>query len=143
MSVAVFSYRPSSEASARISTKNDVISPPFGPAALKYFMTMAFCAGETPAWSRMYSTTASPFPSNRFLTLSVLVPLPEGTSPNPTYTTRFSHTPMVGVAAPRTLLANSSCVMPSAADLSTLSNRLVMTKEAYCWLCASPALVVA
>ena len=78
-----------------------------------------------------------------FPILSGLDPLPVGTLPNPMYTTRFSHTPMVGVAAPRTLLANSSCVMPSAADLSTLSNRLVMTKEAYCWLCASPALVVA
>ena len=42
------------------------------------------------------------------------------------YTTRFSHTPMVGTAAMRTLLANSSCVMPSAADLSVSANRSVM-----------------
>ena len=61
-----------------------------------------------------------------FPILSGLDPLPVGTLPNPMYTTRFSHTPMVGTAAMRTLLANSSCVMPSAADLSVSANRSVM-----------------
>ena len=78
-----------------------------------------------------------------FPILSGLDPLPVGTLPNPMYTTRFSHTPMVGTAAMRTLLANSSCVMPSAADLSVSANRSVMGKAAYCSVCASPASVVA
>ena len=58
--------------------------------------------------------------------LSALEPSPVGTLPYPMYTTRFSHTPMVGVEAKRTSLANCSCVMPSDDPLSTRANRSVM-----------------
>ena len=143
VNVAVLSYWPVSDASVRSSMMNDVKSPLFGPDALKYFMMMAFCAGVTPFWSRSWESPSSPWPFRILPMLSALEPSPVGTLPKPMYTTRFSHTPMVGSAANRTLLANSSCVMPSAADLSTSANRSVRGYAAYCSVCASPASVVA
>ena len=111
---------------------NDVKSPPFGPDALKYFMMISFCVWVTPFWSSSCDRPSSPWPFRILRMLSALVPSPEGTSPKPMYTTRFSHTPMVGSSAVLTLAANSSCVSPSAADLSTNVNKSVMGYAAYC-----------
>ena len=89
-------------------------------------MMIAFWAGDTPLLSISCSKRASPWPLNVLAILSLLVPFPEGTLPNPIYTALPSQTPIVGKAASRTLAANSSWLIPLEAEPSILDNRSVI-----------------